>query len=129
MEGIPDLGGAAFFYEWNAELTAIRIAPPPLGPHSLHRRRREETELDKRTGNMTIAPLLRAEDRRGAGKRGISPAFSTVISGSRMTFRRMRRGKYRGGDRGRPRSRKPDRSKEAKPKSPWPYYPHHILSK
>ena len=50
IEGIPDLGGNAFHYTGEAELTGARVKPPPLDPHQFHamkRERRKEEESNR----------------------------------------------------------------------------------
>ena len=42
IEGIPDLGGNAFHYSGESDITGIRVKPPPLGPHQFHLAKREE---------------------------------------------------------------------------------------
>ena len=38
---MPDLGGNAFHYPGDSDLTGVRIKPPPLDPHRFHEERKE----------------------------------------------------------------------------------------
>ena len=42
IEGLADLGGNAFRYAGEADISGIRVKPPPLGPHQYHDVKKEE---------------------------------------------------------------------------------------
>ena len=81
VDDVPDLGGDAFFYEGDSILTGVRVAPPPMGPHSFHRERKAKKDGGEKTA--TIDPS--AGDKRPQSKRredrGESCQRVTLLSG------------------------------------------------
>ena len=92
---LPDLGGAAFFYEGEARMAGVRIKPPPQDPHIYHKERqgakkkganvdqnRRETSRRRRDRARSAvqfarfsegrgeSPIARGQNTRGNSRRG-----------------------------------------------------------
>ena len=68
IEGIPDLGGNAFHYPGDMELTGVRVKPPPMDPHAYHAARKEKKKvqvLDPKPDTQADQP----EDKRPTSRR------------------------------------------------------------
>ena len=47
LEGLPVLGGMGFYYEGEARILGVRMAPPPQDPHLFHLTRKEKKEKEE----------------------------------------------------------------------------------
>ena len=59
IDGVPDLGGNAYRYSAEADITGIRTAPPPLGPHRYRQDRIEKKKVTMADPNQTKPPTGR----------------------------------------------------------------------
>ena len=112
LGALPELGGCAFYCEGNARLAAVRIAPPPTGPHTSHRRRLEEAEKTKREG-ATIRPPFPTDCRKSSRRREARGEYCAQykVFRAKTDQPEASRVHYRYSDRGRPR---PRRNRDAK---------------
>ena len=68
LEGLPDLGGSAFYYPGEPDITGFRMKPPPLDPHQYHaeKKKKKVTVIDP---NATAIPDPPAEEERPRSRR------------------------------------------------------------
>ena len=104
VDGVPDLGGNAYFYAGESFLTGVRIKPPPQDPHEYRRDRKarkdgKQVKIDL-TEDEKRAKSKRREDRSKSCVRYSD--FRTAVNEPPVT-----RGQHRSSSRG----RKLDRSK------------------
>ena len=64
LAGLPALGGSAYFYPGDADLTGVRVKPPPLDQHQYHARMKDVKEK-----KVTLSVEAMEEKRASSQKR------------------------------------------------------------
>ena len=69
IEGLPDLGGSAFHYAGEPEITGFRIAPPPLDPHKFHQERKAKKKVTVQDPNGDPPVEEKENEKRPTSRR------------------------------------------------------------
>ena len=77
IEGLADLGGNAFHYAGEAEITGVRVKPPPLGPFEFHQtKKNEEKKVTLQEPDGSKQPGEDEKEKRPPSKRRVDRSKS-----------------------------------------------------